>query len=51
MLDLWLEKHTELWDKIKNQIETITGGQTIKYKENFIKLRFESDDDLPLGKY
>ena len=24
-----LEKYTELWDEIKNQIETITGGEPI----------------------
>ena len=45
-----LEKHTELSDEIKNQIETKNGGKPIKYKRDFIKIRFESDDDLPLGK-
>ena len=41
---------TELWHKTKNQIETINGGEPIKYRKDFIKIRFESDDDLPLGK-
>ena len=45
-----LEKYKELSDKIRNQIETINGGEPIKYKKDFIKIRFESDDDLPLGK-
>ena len=45
-----LEKYTELWDETKNEIETITGCKPIKYGRDFIKLRFESDDDLPLGK-
>ena len=31
-----LKKYAELWDEIKNQIETINGGKTIKYGRNFI---------------
>ena len=45
-----LEKYTELWDKIKNHIETIGGGKPIKYGIDFMKIRFESDDSLALGK-
>ena len=45
-----LRKYTELWDEIKNQIETINGGKPIKYKKDFMKIRFDSNDDLPLGK-
>ena len=45
-----LKKYTELWDEIKNQIETTNGGKPIKYKKDFLKIRFELDDDLPLGK-
>ena len=45
-----LEKYTELWDEIKNQIETMNGGEPIKHKRDFIKIRFESDNDLPSGK-
>ena len=36
-----LENYTELWDEIKDQIE---------YGKDFIKARFESNDDLPLSK-
>ena len=42
-----LEKYTELCDEIKNQIETINGGKPIKYKKDFMRIGFESDDDLP----
>ena len=28
-----LEKYTELWDEIKNQMETINGGEPIKHKK------------------
>ena len=45
-----LRKYTKLWDEIKNQIETINIGESIKYKKDFMKIRFESNDDLPLGK-
>ena len=45
-----LENYTELWDKIKNAIETIRGIEPIKYENDFMKIKFELDDDLPLGK-
>ena len=50
-----LEKYTELLNEIKNQIDTINGGEcnffeSIWYKSDFMKTRLESDDDLPLGK-
>ena len=45
-----LEKYTKRWNEIKIQIETINGGKLIKYKEHFTKIRFDSDNDLPLGK-
>ena len=45
-----LENYTELWDEIKGQIELISGKEPTEYKKNFMKIRFESDDDLPLGK-
>ena len=50
-----LENSTELWDEIKDKIEKkISGGKPIKYKKGFMKIKFESDDDLnhilPLGK-
>ena len=35
------KKYTELWDEVKNQIETINGGKPVKYKKDFMKIRFE----------
>ena len=35
---------------IKNQIEIINGGESIKYKKDFMKITFDYNDDLPLGK-
>ena len=45
-----LENCTELWDEIKDQIETINGDNPIEYGKNFMKARFESKEDLPLSK-
>ena len=45
-----LEIYRKLWNEIKNQIETFNGGESIKCKKDFMRIRFDSDDDLPLGK-
>ena len=45
-----LENYTELWNEIKDQIELKSGNKPIEYKKNFMKIKFESDDHLPLGK-
>ena len=42
-----LEKYTKVWDEIKNLIKTIDGGELSEYDKDFMKIRFESDDDLP----
>ena len=44
-----LEKYTRLCNETKNQIKAINVGEPIKYRKNFMSIRFESDD-LPLGK-
>ena len=45
-----LEKYTELWDGIKNEIETINGGKKGEYGKDFMKIKFNTDDNLPLNK-
>ena len=45
-----LENYTELWNEIKEQIELISSNNVIKYEKNFMKIKFESNDDLPLCK-
>ena len=45
-----LENYTKLWDEIKDKIETINGDNPTKYGKDFMKGRFESNDNLPLGK-
>ena len=50
-----LKKYNELWDGIKNEIETINAGKTskrssVEYDQDFMKVKFNSDDNLPLNK-
>ena len=45
-----LEKYTELWDGIKNEIETINGGKKGEYGKDFMKIKFNTDDKLALNK-
>ena len=45
-----LEKYTELWDGIKNEIETINGGKKGEYGKDFMKIKFNVDNNLPLNK-
>ena len=45
-----LEKYTKLWDKIKYLIKTINRGKSGEYEKDFMKIKFSSDDDLPLNK-
>ena len=45
-----LEKYTKLWDKIKCHIQTINAGKSGEYQKNYMKIKFNSDNDLPLNK-
>ena len=45
-----LTKYTKIWNEIKNHIKTINGNKQIECKKYFMKIWFESDDVLPLGK-
>ena len=44
-----LTKYTELWDWIKNSIEKIN-NKSSEYGKDFMKMKFDSDDSLPLNK-
>ena len=37
-------------DGIKNEIKTMNGGKENDYEKNHMKIKFNSDDDLPLNK-
>ena len=50
-----LKKYREPWDGIKNEIKAINGGKTskhssVEYNKDFMKIEFNSDDNLPLNK-
>ena len=44
------KKYNKLWDGIKNYTETINSGKTSEYDKDFMKIKFNSDDNLPLNK-
>ena len=44
-----LTKYTEFWDVVKHKIKKINGGKETDYRKDYIKIKFESDDDLPLN--
>ena len=44
-----LKKYAELWDEIKNVIENINDKPS-EYEKDFMKIKFNSDDNLLLNK-
>ena len=48
--EMVLQDYTETWNEIKKHIDLISGNKVIKYSKDFIKIRFESNDDLPISK-
>ena len=44
------KKYKKLWDGIKNEIETINGGKQGAYRKDFMKIKFDTDDNLPLNR-
>ena len=44
------KKCTEIWNGIKNKIETINGRKKGEYGKGFEKMKFDTDDNLPLKK-
>ena len=44
------KKYRELWDGIKNEIETINDGKKGEYGKDYMKIKFNTNDNLPLNK-
>ena len=44
-----LKKYPEVWDVVKHEIKKINGGKETDYRIDYIKIKFKSDDDLPLN--
>ena len=45
-----IERNTKLWDEIKYHIQTINAGKSGEHDKDYMKIKFSSDDDLPLNK-
>ena len=44
-----IEKYKELWSKVRDLIRSLTKNSD-DYDEKYIKIKFNSDDELPLNK-
>ena len=44
-----LKKYADVWNGIKNKIKAINGKEN-DYEKDYMKIKFNSDDDLPLNK-
>ena len=45
-----LIKYVEVWSGIKDQIKKINNGSVGEYAKDYMKIKFDSDDNLPLNK-
>ena len=45
-----LKKYTELWDGTKNEIEAMNSGKKGEHGKDFMEIKFNTDDNLPLNK-
>ena len=45
-----LKTYADISDGIKNEVKAINGGQENSYRKDYMKIKFNSDDDLPLNK-
>ena len=44
-----LKKCNDVWNGINNKIEEVSSGK-YDYEKDYMKIKFDSDDDLPLNK-
>ena len=43
-------KTRKLWDEIKYHIQTVNAGKSREYEKDYAKIKFNSNDDLPLNR-
>ena len=48
--ELKKKKYADVWDGIKSEIKAINVGKENDYGKDYIKIKFNSDDDLSLNK-
>ena len=41
--------YEEVWEGVKEEIETINGGEKVEYENDFKKIMFEPNDNLPMN--
>ena len=46
----YLKKYSDVCDGIKNKVKAINNGKENDYEKDYMKIKFNSDDDLPLNK-
>ena len=44
-----LKKYADVWDGIKNKIKITNGGKENDYGKDYMKIKSNSDNDLPLN--
>ena len=45
-----LKKYSEVWNGVKDSIEKLNDSEVGKYSKYFIKIKLNSDDNIPLNK-
>ena len=40
-----LRKYADVWDGIKNEVKAINGDKENDYEKDYMKIKFNSDDD------
>ena len=45
-----LKKYNDVFNRIRDEIKTINGGKENDYEKDYMKIKFNSDDNLPLNK-
>ena len=45
-----LKKYNDVFNGIRDEIKTINGGKENDYEKDYVKIKFNSDDNLPLNK-
>ena len=45
-----LKKYNDVFNGIKKEIKSINGGKENDYEKDYMKIKFNFDDELPLNK-
>ena len=45
-----LKNYNEVWDGIKNKMKAINDAKKNDYEKDYVEIKFNSEDDLPLHK-